>query len=264
MLTVISPAKKLDMSGVGVAPTLPEFQTEANQLAAVARVLSVDDLRKLMDISENLATLNRDRFRNFAETSTADNAKPAMYIFAGDTYTGLEANSLDMDEVAFAQDHLRILSGLYGLLKPLDAIQAYRLEMGSRLKTQRGKSLYDYWGSTISEALNAQANEVQTDTLINCASQEYFGAVKSDALKLNVVTPQFYEDKPGGPKIVSFFAKQARGAMARFVIQNRLTKPEQIRDFDTGGYYYQPEQSTPQRPVFLRTEATALAFKKAS
>ncbi|SHF35985.1 hypothetical protein SAMN05444273_105261 [Litoreibacter ascidiaceicola] len=259
MLTVISPAKKLDMSAVDITPTLPEFQTQANELAKVARKLSVNDLRKLMDISENLATLNRDRFRDFADASTPENAKAAMYIFAGDTYTGLEAKSLDQDEVTFAQNHLRILSGLYGLLKPLDAIQPYRLEMGSRLKTQRGKSLYDYWGSTISEALNAQAEQVQTDTLINCASQEYFGAVKPDALTLNVVTPQFYEDKPGGPKIVSFYAKQARGAMARFIIQNRLTKPEQIRDFDTGGYAYQPDQSTPDRPVFLRAEALAKA-----
>ena len=259
MLTVISPAKKLDMSAVDITPTLPEFQTQANELAKVVRKLSVNDLRKLMDISENLATLNRDRFRDFADASTPENAKAAMYIFAGDTYTGLEAKSLDQDEVTFAQNHLRILSGLYGLLKPLDAIQPYRLEMGSRLKTQRGKSLYDYWGSTISEALNAQAEQVQTDTLINCASQEYFGAVKPDALTLNVVTPQFYEDKPGGPKIVSFYAKQARGAMARFIIQNRLTKPEQIRDFDTGGYAYQPDQSTPDRPVFLRAEALAKA-----
>lgn len=254
MLTVISPAKKLDMDPVAVTPTLPAFQTEANELAGVARKLKIDDLRKLMDISENLATLNRDRFRDFAEASTDDNAKPAMFIFAGDTYTGLEAGSLEADEVAFAQDHLRILSGLYGLLRPLDAIQPYRLEMGSRLKTERGKSLYDYWGGTISEALNAQAKDVQTDTLINCASQEYFGAVKPDTLTLHVVTPQFYEDKPGGPKIVSFFAKKARGAMARFIIQNRLTKPDQIREFDIGGYAYQLDQSTPERPVFLRAE----------
>lgn len=264
MLTVISPAKKLDMSAVDVTPTTPEFQAQANELAQVARDLSVDDLRKLMHISDNLATLNRDRFQSFADKSTADNSKAAMYIFAGDTYTGLEAESLDGDEVTFAQDHLRILSGLYGLLKPLDAIQPYRLEMGSRLKTARGKSLYDYWGSTISEALNAQAEAQGTDTLINCASQEYFGAVQPDALSLNVVTPQFYEDKPGGPKIVSFYAKQARGAMARFIIQNRLTKPAQIRDFDTGGYAYQPDQSTPDRPVFLRSDAAANALKKAS
>lgn len=264
MLTVISPAKKLDMDPVEVTPTLPDFQTEANELAGVARKLKVDDLRKLMDISEALATLNRDRFRDFAAASTEDNAKAAMFIFAGDTYTGLEAQSLDGDEVAFAQGHLRILSGLYGLLRPLDAIQPYRLEMGSRLKTKRGKSLYDYWGSTISEALNAQAGEVQTDTLINCASQEYFGAVKPDALTLNVVTPQFYEDKPGGPKIVSFYAKKARGAMARFIIQNRLTQPEQIRDFDIGGYVYQPGMSEPNKPVFLRSEADVQALKAAS
>ncbi|PTX58077.1 hypothetical protein C8N43_2753 [Litoreibacter ponti] len=264
MLTVISPAKKLDMDPVEVDRTLPDFQTEANELASVARDLSVSELRKLMDISEDLATLNRDRFRDFKQRSTESNAKPAMFTFAGDTYTGLEAASLDQDEIDFAQAHLRILSGLYGLLRPLDAIQPYRLEMGSRLKTERGKSLYDYWGDTISDALNAQAAEVETDTLINCASQEYFGAVKLDALKLNVITPQFYEDKPGGPKIVSFYAKKARGAMARFIIQNRLTKPDQITEFDTGGYAYQPKMSEPGKPVFLRTEEALEQFKAAS
>lgn len=264
MLTVISPAKKLDMSPVDVAVTLPEFQTNANELASIARTLSVNDLRKLMSISENLATLNRDRFRDFTDASTPDNAKAAMFIFAGDTYTGLEAASLDPDEIVFAQSHLRILSGLYGVLKPLDAIQAYRLEMGSRLKTQRGKSLYDYWGDTISIALNAQGKAMQTDTLINCASQEYFGAVKPAALELNVITPQFYEDKPGGPKIVSFYAKKARGAMARFIIQNRLTTSDQIINFDTGGYVYQPDTSTPERPVFLRSESAAQSLKVAS
>jgi len=162
----------------------------------------------------------------------------------------------------FAQDHLRILSGLYGVLRPLDAIQPYRLEMGSRLKTSRGTSLYQYWGDRISGALNLQAKKLGTDIVINCASKEYFGAVDLAALKPTVVTPCFLEDRPSGPKTISFFAKKARGAMARFVIQNRLTKVEDIKSFDVGGYMYEPALSTDAQPVFLRPEATVL--KKAS
>lgn len=264
MLTVISPAKKLDMSATDLTPTLPAFQDDANRLAASARKLSAKNLGKLMSISDSLAQLNYDRFRDFAEASTPENAKPAALSFAGDTYTGLEAGSLDADEMAYAQDHLRILSGLYGLLRPLDAIQPYRLEMGSKLKTSKANSLYAYWGDKIAKALNAQADEIGTQHLINCASQEYFGAVDTGALTPGVITPTFLEDKPGGPKMVSFFAKQARGAMARFVIQNRVTTPDGLQDFDTGGYAYQPDQSTPTNPVFFRSEAALEAHRKAS
>jgi cytoplasmic iron level regulating protein YaaA (DUF328/UPF0246 family) len=166
----------------------------------------------------------------------------------------LEAGTLDLEEMAWAQDHLRILSGLYGLLRPLDAIQPYRLEMGSKLKTRRGTTLYDYWRTDLSKALNAQAEELGTTTLINCASQEYFGAVAPKALKLNVITPTFLEDKGDGkgPKMVSFFAKKARGAMARFIIQQRLTDPEHVREFDLGGYTFNPSRSEPEKPVFVR------------
>lgn len=259
MLTVISPAKKLDMEARSdVTPTQPTFQDDANTLAAVARKLSAGELRKLMDISDALAELNADRFREFTPASTTENSKPALFAFAGDTYTGLEAASLDAEEIDYAQGHLRILSGLYGLLRPLDAMQPYRLEMGSRLKTNRGKSLYEYWGDRISQALNAQADEAGTNLLVNCASQEYFGAVDLEALKLTVITPSFLEDKPGGPKIVSFFAKKARGAMARFIVQNRITEPDQIKEFDLGGYRWQPDLSTPEAPVFLRADQVGL------
>ena len=151
-----------------------------------------------MSLSENLATLNRDRFQSYVEAPEVDLTRPAALAFAGDTYQGLEADSLDADEMAFAQDHLRILSGLYGVLRPLDAIQPYRLEMGSRLKTERGKNLYEYWGSALSEALNSQAGSTGSDVLVNCASQEYFGAVDLKALNLRVITPQFMEDKGDG------------------------------------------------------------------
>lgn len=249
MLVVVSPAKKLDMrEAEGITPSEPAFREEAAHLADVARELSVKDLQKLMGISENLAKLNAERFSDFGRMQT----KPAALAFAGDTYQGLEANSLDEEELNWAQDHLRILSGLYGVLRPLDAIQPYRLEMGSRLKTGRGKSLYDFWGDQISQALNTQAEDVKTDVLINCASQEYFGAVDRDALNLRVITPVFMEEKAGTAKIVSFYAKKARGAMARFIIQHRLTDPEQIKDFDTGGYRYRGDLSDEANWVFLR------------
>lgn len=258
MLTVISPAKKLDMSPVDAPRSVPAFSKEANSLARTARGLSLTELRKLMDLSQSLAQLNADRFKAFAKDPSDEQTKQAMYLFDGDTYTGLDASSLDADEVRYAQDHLRILSGLYGVLRPLDAIQPYRLEMGSRLKTRRGASLYDYWGRELSKALNAQAAAVETDVLVNCASQEYFGAVDPKALKLQVITPKFLEDRPGGPKMISFFAKKARGAMARFIVQNRVRHLEDLTAFDAGGYAYQPELSSPSEPVFLRADAEEL------
>ena len=255
MLVVVSPAKKLDWSEREQEMTFPAFQNDAIALNAVARGLSVPELMKLMQISEDLAKLNHDRFRDFAADPQAKDLRPAALAFAGDTYQGLEAASLEPEEMAWAQDHFRILSGLYGLLRPLDALQPYRLEMGSRLKTPRGKNLYEYWGSQIAEALNDQAAEVGAELLVNCASQEYFGAVDLKALKLQVVTPVFMEDKNGTPKVVSFYAKRARGAMARFVIQNRVSEVAALQEFDSGGYAYQPQLSEPMKPVFLRHPA---------
>jgi cytoplasmic iron level regulating protein YaaA (DUF328/UPF0246 family) len=235
-----------------VAMTDPAFPGDAIRLAKTMRGQTLGDLQKLMHISPDLARLNRDRFRDFQDAPSTDVTRPAALAFAGDTYLGLEAASLEADELAWAQDHLRILSGLYGLLRPLDAIQPYRLEMGSRLKTRRGTSLYAYWQDQLSKALNAQAAEVGTDILVNCASQEYFGAVAPAALNLRVITPVFMEDKGGAPKIVSFFAKRARGGMARFIVQNRVTDPAALAEFDSGGYAYQPELSDSDKPVFLR------------
>jgi len=257
MLTVISPAKRLDWSERDIEMTDPAFAGDAVALARVARGLSEAELGKLMDISPNLARLNADRFRTFEEAQ--DDVRPAALAFAGDTYQGLEAASLDADDMRFAQERLRILSGLYGILRPLDAIQPYRLEMGSRLKTEKGPNLYAYWGDRLARALNEEAARLGTATLINCASVEYFSAVDADALKLEVITPQFLEDKPGGPKIVSFYAKKARGAMARFIIERRLTDPAGILEFDTGGYAYAADLSAPGKPAFLRREAAANA-----
>ncbi|OBY25377.1 peroxide stress protein YaaA [Leisingera sp. JC1] len=252
MLVVTSPAKKLDWAERDQEMTWPALHDDAVELAEVARKQSVADLMKLMHISEDLAKLNHARFQEFAADPKTDATRPAALAFAGDTYQGLEAASLDADEMVWAQEHFRILSGLYGVLRPLDAMQPYRLEMGSRLKNPRGKNLYEFWGSKISEALNAQAEAVGAGLLVNCASQEYFGAVDLAALKLRVVTPVFMEDKNGTPKVVSFYAKRARGAMTRYIIQGRLTDAESLKDFDAGGYAYHPQMSEPDKPVFLR------------
>jgi len=253
MLVVVSPAKRLnEKAGTELPKTAPVFQDDAVTLADVARKLSVPKLQKLMGISENLARLNAGRFAGFKAEPEPEETAPAALMFAGDTYLGLEAATLSDDEMNWAQDHLRILSGLYGLLRPLDQMQPYRLEMGSRLATKRGKSLYDYWGDRISHALNTAAAAVNTDVLVNCASVEYFTAVDPKALNVRVITPVFMEDKNGQAKIVSFFAKKARGAMARFVIERRLTDPEGLKDFDSGGYRYIPDMSEGDRWVFLR------------
>ncbi|MCA3446421.1 MAG: peroxide stress protein YaaA [Rhodobacter sp.] len=259
MLTVISPAKRLDLDPVTLpgtmTPSEPAFAADAARLARAARRLSVAELRDLMAISEPLAALNRDRFKSFAAAPQPDQLHPAALMFAGDTYIGLEAKTLSEDALRWAQDRLRILSGLYGLLRPLDAIQPYRLEMGSKLATARAADLYGYWGTRLARALNAQAKTVGTGIVVNCASQEYFGAVDKSALKLRVITPVFLEDKAGDPKVVSFFAKQARGAMARFIAENRLTDPASLQDFDLGGYRFQPQRSDGDRWAFLRPAA---------
>lgn len=252
MLVVISPAKRLDWAERAVKTTEPAMQDDAVRLVKTARNLTLGNLKSLMHLSDDLARLNRDRFKAFADAPNEAITRPAMLAFAGDTYQGLEACSLSEAEVAYAQNHLRILSGLYGLLRPLDAIQPYRLEMGSRLKTRRGASLYEYWRDDLSKALNAQAEAVGSDIVVNCASQEYFGAVAEKALKPRVVTPVFMEDKGQGPKIVSFFAKRARGAMARHMIQNQVRDVDGLMAFDTDGYVFQPAQSDAARLVFVR------------
>jgi hypothetical protein len=252
MLVVISPAKRLDWAERTVEMTVPAMQDDAVRLVKTARNLTLGNLKSLMNLSDDLARLNRDRFAAFDAVPAAEATRPAMLAFAGDTYQGLDAGSLSATETAYAQDHLRILSGLYGLLRPLDAIQPYRLEMGSRLKTRRGASLYDYWRDDLSKALNAQAEASGSDVLVNCASQEYFGAVDEKVLKPRIVTPVFMEDKGAGPKIVSFFAKRARGAMARHIVQNRVSDMDGLKSFDADGYAFQPAQSDDARLVFVR------------
>lgn len=253
MLVVVSPAKRLDWSDPGIAMQTPRFAADAAHLAGVARKLSKPKLQVLMGISADLAKLNQRRFRDFAAEPAPETTRPAAWAFAGDTYQGLEIASLDADARHWADAHLRILSGLYGLLRPRDAIQPYRLEMGSKLKTRRAADLYGYWGDRIAAALAGDAGAVGAGWLLNCASQEYFGAVDTAALGLKVIAPVFLEERGGEAKIVSFYAKKARGAMARFVMERRIIDPAGLRDFDTGGYRFDPGRSSADAPVFVRS-----------
>ena len=249
MLVVVSPAKKLNMSLVdNLKISEPHFKKNVNELVNVVRGLSVKDLEKLMDISTTLAELNKDRFNDFGNQQK----KAAAFAFAGDTYKGLSIEKFEMEDLDWAQKHLRILSGLYGLLRPLDEIEPYRLEMGSKLKGAHGSSLYDYWGNKISENLNQHAKEIGSKILVNCASNEYFNAINLNSLLLRVITPIFMERKNGKEKVISFFAKNARGAMARFIIQNRLKSEEDIKKFDLDGYNYSAEKSDEGKLVFIR------------
>lgn len=250
MLVVVSPAKKLDMSSNAekVKTSEPMFSDDINRLVKAAGQLSEENLQALMKISPSLARLNKERFNKFG----SQERKAAAFAFAGDTYTGFDAKSLDEDALRWAQDHMRILSGLYGLLRPLDEIEPYRLEMGSRLKVKNTADLYAYWGNRLAIELNFQAKSTNSLILINCASQEYFKAVDSKSLELEVITPQFFELTSKGPKQISFYAKKARGAMARYVVENRIDKVEDLIQFDLAGYSYNPKESSRSSPVFFR------------
>ncbi|MGB0497865.1 MAG: peroxide stress protein YaaA [Rubricella sp.] len=261
MLVVISPAKNLDFSEAPAALdlTAPVFRDEANALAAEMRKLPVSRIKAMMALSDRLADLNWQRFQAWSDDPAKGTVKQAALAFAGDTYRGLQFASLSPDAVDRAQDHLRILSGLYGLLRPLDAIQPYRLEMGRKVHTARGGTLYDWWGDTIARALEAQAATLGTGTLVNLASKEYFGAVERGAPALDVVTPQFLEEKDGARRMISFHAKTARGAMARWIIENRPSGIDELRGFDWAGYRFDPGAGDGATPVFVRSAARAAA-----
>lgn len=253
MIIVLSPAKTLDLTPTSEAPmTRPRFLKDTAELAGVAKRLSPADLGDLMGISDRLAELNRDRFRRFKPRS-AEGVQAAL-AFAGDVYRGLDARSLDAESLAWAQDHVRILSGLYGLLRPMDVIQPYRLEMGVSLRTARGATLYDFWGDRISKALNADAKGHADRTLINLASREYFGAVDARALKLRLVTVVFREEKDGLSRTLAFFAKRARGLMARYAIDHRIDTAAGLKAFDTAGYRFDTDASTAAEWVFTRPQ----------
>ena len=249
MLVVVSPAKKLNMNPINkVKETKPFFAENVNELITEVRKLSSDNLKDLMGISSQLAELNKKRFTDFGKQGR----KAAAFAFAGDTYKGLDIEKMNQHDLEWAQKHLRILSGLYGLLRPLDSIEPYRLEMGCKLKGSHGNSLYEYWDHKISNNLNQHAKKIGTDTLVNCASNEYFNAVDSKKLNLEVINPVFLENKSGKSKVISFFAKRARGAMARFIIEQRVKEVNGLKDFDLGGYKFQPKDSSNNKMVFLR------------
>ena len=253
MLMVISPAKSLDFTPPDphVPATAPVMAGDTAELAKVTRKLTKAHLRRLMDISDALALLNYERFQAF-DPESEDGVQAAM-AFDGDVYDGLQARTLDKAGLAFAQKRLRILSGLYGLLRPLDVIQPYRLEMGTRLKTRRGASLYDFWGPRISAALDEAAEGLGEPVLINLASQEYFGAVDRKALKLPVVNCHFRERKGSEPaKVISFYAKKARGLMARYAIDHRIDRAEALKAFTVAGYAFDRAASTAEDWVFIR------------
>ncbi|MEO3864056.1 peroxide stress protein YaaA [Rheinheimera fenheensis] len=257
MLLLVSPAKDLDYQPLTktLAVTQPALLDHSQQLAAICKTLTPADLSSLMHISDKLAGLNAARFAQWQPPFTEQNAKAALFAFNGDVYQGLDAASLTDDDIAFAQQHLRILSGLYGVLRPLDLMQPYRLEMGTKLANAKGKDLYAFWQDTVTPVLNQQLATLNTDVVVNLASQEYFKAVQPKQLTGRVITPVFKDFKNGQYKIISFFAKKARGLMARYIIQQRLTSSEQLTQFDLAGYQYSPEQSSANELVFLRHSA---------
>lgn len=259
MLTVLSPAKTLDYDTAPItqSATVPRFMDQSALLVDDARGLNPDDIRALMGVSEQIASLNHERFMNWQAESTTDNAKQAVLAFKGDVYTGLQADTLPEDGLAFAQKRLRILSGLYGLLRPLDLMQPYRLEMGLKFANQRGKNLYEFWGEKLTVTLNEDLASADTEVLINLASNEYFKAVKPKLLNADIITPQFKDLKNGQYKMISFFAKKARGIMARYIIDNRITDPDALKLFAESGYYYSEAESKGDQWVFLRDEAPA-------
>lgn len=254
MLVIISPAKTLDFES-----EVPfkehsnlRFPHEAAELAALLRQFSPPDLVSLMNISNDLAQLTAERFHQWQWPFTPENARQALFAFKGDVYTGLDAYHLNVDALRYSQNSLRILSGLYGLLRPLDAIMPYRLEMGTKLTNSKGKDLYAYWGQKIHQQLENDLEETGHQVLVNLASNEYARAIDFKKLKVPTITPVFKDYKNGQYKMVSFFAKKARGWMSRFIIENRLTNPDDLKAFDTGGYYFNSELTKGNELVFTR------------
>ena len=253
MLFVISPAKNLDFETPATTKTAsqPRYLAQSTKLITQLKKLSVQEVASLMSLSDKLAGLNLSRYQSWQTPFNADNAKQAVLAFNGDVYTGLDATTLDEAGLAFAQEHLRILSGLYGVLRPLDYMQPYRLEMGTKLANQAGNDLYDFWGDELTNALIAEP-AFADKVLINLASNEYFKAIKTKQLNARIITPIFKDAKNGQYKIISFYAKKARGLMSRYIIDHKITELEAIKGFDREGYYFSAEQSKGDDWVFLR------------
>jgi cytoplasmic iron level regulating protein YaaA (DUF328/UPF0246 family) len=256
MLIVLSPAKKLDFESENLRSDsdVPLLLKETRKLIKTAKTLKAEDLKAMMGISDNLADLNVKRFKAFKTPFTTTNARPAIDAFQGDVYVGLDASTLSDEDRAYANSHVRILSGLYGLLRPLDLMQAYRLEMGVKFINERGTNLYAFWDDLISKQLNKDLQGTDDPVLVNLASGEYFKSVKPKVLKARVVTPVFQEVKEGKAKVISFLAKKARGLMTRYVIDNRIEDPEALKAFTEGGYKFMPELSDESKWIFQRPQ----------
>ncbi|MFI0474259.1 peroxide stress protein YaaA [Halomonas sp. HMF6819] len=256
MLSVISPAKTLDFETPPTTNnvTRPDFLEQSQPLIDILRDYSPQQISELMGISDKLAGLNAARFKEWQPPFSLDNAKPAAQAFQGDVYTGLEAESFSEKENRFAQKHLRILSGLYGLLRPLDLIQAYRLEMGTKLPNAAGKDLYAYWKPILTPALSEAIDESGSNVLVNLASNEYFKAVDAKKLDAEIVTPVFKDEKNGSYKIISFYAKKARGLMSAWIIREQVNSPEALKEFDVAGYRFDKAASHERELVFTRRE----------
>ena len=253
IVTVISPAKKLDYSTEAHISnsTQPSLLRHSSELIDELKLLSPQEVSSLMGLSDKLGALNYERYQKWELPFSNENSKQAILAFKGDVYQGLDAESLDSQDLAWAQDHVRILSGLYGILKPLDLMQAYRLEMGTKFATKRGENLYEFWNSIITTELNRSFSSKE-DTLLNLASNEYFKSINSSELKTNVITPIFMDRKNGKYKIISFFAKKARGLMTRYIIKNHIEDIADIQNFEEGGYFFNEGMSEYNKPVFCR------------
>ncbi len=256
MITLLSPAKKLNLNAPGPALeiTRPRLVDDTREIAIVAKKQSAKSLAKLMSISDNLAELNAERFKTFDLDGRSNSATPAGLTFDGDVYWGLEAKSMDEASLTYAQDHLRILSGLYGLLRPMDAIQPYRLEMGTKMKNPRGRSLYDFWGSRIGEQLSEDLSGHGDQTIVNLASNEYFKAVDTAALPGQVIEASFLNVKDGEARRLMYHVKFARGLMARWIMENRIEKADDLRGFDAEGYRLDASASSESELVFTRKQ----------
>lgn len=256
MLALISPAKTLDYESALPTDqhTLPRLLEHSQELIDVSRKLSASDIASLMSVSEKIANLNAERFRDWNSDFNFSNARQALFAFKGDVYTGLDAYSLNDQQINYAQKHLRMLSGLYGLLRPLDLMMPYRLEMGTKLQNPRGHNLYEFWGNEITQMINQDLEASNSELLVNIASEEYYKSVKESKIQAQIVKPVFLDQKNGKYKVISFYAKKARGLMARYILENQIERAEDLKAFNTDGYYFDADSSLKGELVFKRDE----------
>ena len=259
MLALISPAKTLDYESAlpTDSHTLPRLLAHSQELIDVSRTLSASEIANLMSVSEKIANLNVERFRDWQADFDFSNARQALFAFKGDVYTGLDAYSLKDQDIDYAQQHLRMLSGLYGLLRPLDLMMPYRLEMGTKLKNPRGSNLYEFWGTIITDLINEDLAAAKSELLVNIASDEYYKSVKESKIQAEIIKPVFLDQKNGKYKVISFYAKKARGLMARYIIENKIERAEDLKGFNSDGYYFDADSSLQGELVFKRDEQAA-------